>query len=358
MRKIIHIDMDAFFASIEQRDFPHLRGKPVVVGGSPQSRSVVATASYEARAFGIHSAMSCAKAYRLCPQAIFLPPRFEVYQAVSAQIRAIFHEITPLVEPLSLDEAYLDVSKITLFQGSATHMAQFIRQEIMQRTQLSASAGVSYNKMFAKLASDMQKPNGLTVITPEQGEAFIAQLPVEKIHGIGKATAKKLHDLGVYTGSDLKDFDLGVLRQHLGKLADFYHQLACGVDRREVCPNRARQSFASEETFAHDLQNPKEIFHQIIYQNKEAFARLLKNDAHLRARTVAIKIKFSDFTSISRQFSASEPFYHPHETHPHLQQLFTQIFNNWQGKAVRLVGVSLSNFCDIRNRLRQLSLFV
>lgn len=252
-RKIIHIDMDAFYASVEQRDNPQLRGKPIVVGGNPDSRGVVATCSYEARRFGIHSAMSCARAYRLCPQVVFVRPRFDAYQKVSQQIREIFFRYTDLVEPLSLDEAYLDVTTNKPGIQSATWVAQNICNEIRQKTSLTASAGVSYNKFLAKIASDVKKPNGLTVVTPEEAESFIAQLLIRRFHGVGRVTEKKMQKLGILTGADLRQHSLAELNKNFGKAGQYYFNIARGIDLRPVMPNRIRKSIGKETTLSEDI---------------------------------------------------------------------------------------------------------
>jgi DNA polymerase IV len=246
-RKIIHIDMDAFFASVEQRDNPELRGKPVAVGGS-RERGVVAAASYEARKFGVHSAMPSIAARRKCPDLIFVKPRFDVYRAVSLQTRKIFAEFTPIVEPLSLDEAYLDVTTNLSGFASATEIAQRIRAKIWVETGLTASAGVSYNKFLAKLASDHRKPDGLFVITPKMGQPFVESLPVEKFHGVGPATAAKMHRLGIDTGRDLKAQPLPVLQRHFGQSGPFFYWIARGIDERPVRADRIRKSIGAENT--------------------------------------------------------------------------------------------------------------
>jgi DNA polymerase IV len=251
-RKIIHIDMDAFYASVEQRDNPDLRGKPVAVGGS-RERGVVAAASYEARKFGVRSAMPSVTAKRKCPELIFVRPRFDVYRAISHQIRAIFAEYTPLIEPLSLDEAYLDVTENLKAMPSATKIAEQIRARIRAETGLTASAGVSYNKFLAKMASDERKPDGLFVITPKQGQAFVESLPVGKFHGIGPVTAAKMEGLGIHNGADLRNQTLEFLQQHFGKVGPYYFSLARGVDERPVCADRVRKSIGAETTFHADL---------------------------------------------------------------------------------------------------------
>src|SRR5260370_4301247 len=251
-RKIIHIDMDAFYASVEQRDDPELRGKPVAVGGS-LARGVVADASYEARKFGVHSAMPSLIAKRKCPELIFVKPRFDAYKAISLQIGEIFAEYTPIIEPLSLDEAYLDVTKNLKGIISATKIAEEIRARIRAETELTASAGVSYNKFLAKLASDHRKPNGLFVITPEMGPVFVETLPVRKFHGVGPATAKKMKRIGIETGLDLRARTLAFLQQHFGKTCSYYYCASRGLDDRPVRADRIRKSIGAENTFPADL---------------------------------------------------------------------------------------------------------
>lgn len=297
LRKIIHVDMDAFFASVEQRDDPALRGRPVAVGGS-SDRGVVAAASYEARTFGVRSAMASVKALRLCPQLVFCKPRFAIYNEVSRQIRAIFHDYTPHVEPLSLDEAYLDVSEDLKGIGSATRIAELIRQRIKQDTGLTASAGVSYNKFLAKLASDQNKPDGLCVIRPGEGAAFVASLPVRRFHGIGPRGAEKMAGLGIETGADLVTKDLAFLRQHFGSQADYLFRAARGIDLRRVKANRPRKSVGGERTFDRDISSGtalREALERII---AIVWGRVAKNEA--RGRTVTLKLKHGDFTQLTR----------------------------------------------------------
>jgi DNA polymerase-4 len=236
--------MDAFYASVEQRDFPEYRGKPLIVGGPPDSRGVVAACSYEARRFGIHSAMPSSRAWRLCPQAIFVKPRFDVYRTVSREIQAVFYEFTDKVEPLSLDEAYLDVSECNRWSGSATLIAKEIKSRIRLKTGLTASAGVSYNKFLAKIASDMDKPDGLYVIKPEQGEAFIEKLPIGRFFGVGRATEAKMKQLNIHTGLDLKNWSRDDLVAHFGKPGGYYYEIARGIDRRAVNSHRIRKSIS------------------------------------------------------------------------------------------------------------------
>ncbi|MCH8496286.1 MAG: DNA polymerase IV, partial [Balneolales bacterium] len=252
MKKIIHVDMDAFYASVEQRDDPSLVGRPVIVGGSPQSRGVVATCSYEARKFGVHSAMPTSQAYRLCPDGAFVYPRFDVYKEVSLQIRAIFDDYTDLVEPLSLDEAYLDVTVNKKENPSATLIAREIQSRVFDEVGLTCSAGVAANKFLAKVASGYKKPSGITVITPEKAEAFINQLPIGKFHGVGAATEKKMLELGIANGADLRERDEVDLVRHFGKSGHFYYRIAHGIDERDVKPNRIRKSVGAENTYSED----------------------------------------------------------------------------------------------------------
>ena len=297
LRKIIHVDMDAFFASVEQRDDPSLRGRPVAVGGS-SDRGVVAAASYEARIFGVRSAMASVKALRLCPQLVFCKPRFAIYNEVSRQIRAIFLDYTPHVEPLSLDEAYLDVSEDLKGIGSATRIAELIRQRIKQDTGLTASAGVSYNKFLAKLASDQNKPDGLCVIRPGEGAGFVAALPVRRFHGIGPRGAEKMAGLGIETGADLVTKDLAFLRQHFGSQADYLFRAARGIDLRRVKANRPRKSVGGERTFDRDISSGTALRDALERIIAIVWERVIKSRA--RGRTVTLKLKHGDFTQLTR----------------------------------------------------------
>jgi DNA polymerase-4 len=297
LRKIIHVDMDAFFASVEQRDDPALRGKPVAVGGSSE-RGVVAAASYEARTFGVRSAMPSVRAARLCPGLVFRKPRFDVYKRVSQQIRGIFFDYTPHVEPLSLDEAYLDVTEDVRGLGSATRIAELIRQRIAAETGLTASAGVSYNKFLAKLASDQNKPDGLCVIRPGEGARFVAGLPVRRFHGVGPRGAAKMAALGIETGADLAARDIAFLRANFGSLADYLYRAARGIDLRRVRADRPRKSVGGERTFSNDLSTGtalREALGDIIEIVWERIER-----AEARGRTVTLKLKHSDFTLLTR----------------------------------------------------------
>ena len=304
LRKIIHVDMDAFYASVEQRDNPELRGKPVAVGGS-RERGVVAAASYEARKFGVRSAMPSVTAKRNCPELIFVKPRFEVYKAVSLQIRAIFAEHTPLIEPLSLDEAYLDVTENLQGIASATEIAEAIRAKVKAETSLTASAGVSYNKFLAKLASDYRKPNGLYVITPKMGADFVVDLPVGKFHGIGPATTARMNGHGIHTGDDLRAQSLDFLQQHFGKAGTFYYWISRGVDDRPVRADRVRKSVGAENTFFTDLTSLGEARDALQPIIKKVWSHCAATGA--RGRTVTLKVKYADFHQITRSRSSDVP---------------------------------------------------
>ncbi|MBI1402224.1 MAG: DNA polymerase IV [Porphyrobacter sp.] len=303
LRKIIHVDMDAFFASVEQRDNPELRGRPVAVGGAG-GRGVVAAASYEARKFGVRSAMPSVTAKRLCPDLVFVKSRFDAYKEASRQIRRVFEHYTDAIEPLSLDEAYLDVTEDRLGIGSATRIAQLIRQEIRAKTQLTASAGVSYNKFLAKLASDQNKPDGLCVIRPGEGAQFVAGLPIRRFHGVGPRAEEKMKRLGIATGADLAAKDIAFLRQHFGSMADYLYRAARGVDLRPVRAHRIRKSVGAERTFSEDigsggaLRDTLENIIDIVWERIEA--------SGARGRTVTLKLKFTDFRIMTRATSLAE----------------------------------------------------
>ncbi len=339
LRKIIHVDMDAFYASVEQRDNPQLRGHPVVVGGQPDSRGVVATCSYEARRFGIHSAMSCARAYRLCPQVIFVRPRFSAYHEVSQQIREIFQRYTDLIEPLSLDEAYLDVTINKPGIQSATWIAQIIRQKIKNETGLTASAGISYNKFLAKIASDVKKPDGLTVVTPEQAEQFIARLPIRRFHGVGRVTEKKMQNLGVLTGADLRLRSRQELDKNFGKAGEYYFNSARGIDLRPVVPNRVRKSIGKETTLTEDTANHGQML-TIIGDLAEKVAALLQTKK-TSGLTLTLKVKYSDFQIVTRSISRE----HPIETADEIMLLSEKLLQKTEAgdRTVRLLGVTISH---------------
>jgi DNA polymerase-4 len=333
--------MDAFYASVEQRDNPALRGKPVAVGGS-RERGVVAAASYEARVFGVRSAMSSITAYRKCPDLLFVKPRFDVYREVSRQIREIFFEYTDLVEPLSLDEAYLDVTSNRKNIASAQQVAREIKDCIKARTGLTASAGVSFNKFIAKIASDYQKPDGLTVITPQQAEAFVARLPIDRFYGVGKVTARKMHELGIHTGGDLRLRPESELVRHFGKVGHFYHQIAMLADARPVNPNRIRKSIGAENTFERDLNDLDPIREELQKIALDVARRMDRNDA--TGRTLTLKVKYADFQQITR--SKTVPFLL--NTHEKITTLTDRLVEDvdWT-RPVRLLGLTVSGLDNL-----------
>jgi DNA polymerase-4 len=343
-RKIIHIDMDAFYASVEQRDNPEYRGKPLVVGGLPEGRGgVVATASYEARKYGIRSAMSSKQALQLCPHALFVRPRFAAYKEVSQQIRAIFARYTDLIEPLSLDEAYLDVTNDKLAIGSAIEIAQQIKQAIKDELQLTASAGVSVNKFVAKIASDINKPDGLKFIGPSAIESFMEQLPVEKFFGVGKVTAQKMKNMGLHTGDDLKQLTEADLTRHFGKVGRFYYQIVRGIDNREVQPHRETKSLAAEDTFAYDLTTIEEMDAELDKIATTVCNRL--QHYQLKGRTITLKIKYSDFRQITRNQSFPAGINDLETISSTAKRLLAATLP--EDKKIRLLGISLSNFGEI-----------
>ncbi len=341
LRKIIHIDMDAFFASCEQRDFPELRGKPVAVGGG-SDRGVVAAASYEARTFGVKSAMPGSRARRLCPQLIFVPHRFDVYRAVSAQIREIFLKWTPLVQPLSLDEAYLDVTQNAQGETSATRIAEAIRAQIQAVTGLTASAGVSYNKFLAKIASDINKPNGLCVITPKQGPDFAAQLPVRKFYGVGPATAAKMERLGLTTGADIRAKDRRWLDAHFGKAGGYFYWASRGIDNRAVNPNQERKSIGSETTFTTDLLTHKDCTVALTPLIDQVSNFAVKRN--IVGRTVTLKLRYADFKTVTRSKTLPLPVQDAAQIGPVIDALLQGLMPLRAG--ARLLGCTLSGLDD------------
>ncbi len=338
IRKIIHVDMDAFFASVEQRDFPQYRNKPVAVG-SPQKRGVVAAASYEARKYGVYSAMPSTRALFKCPDLIFAKPRFHVYKEVSTQINKIFREYTDLVEPLSLDEAYLDVTLNKKNMISATHIAQEIKEKIKSYTRLTASAGISVNKFLAKIASDMDKPDGLYVITPNKVHAFIQTLPIEKFFGVGKVTAKKMKGLGISTGADLLKKDIKELLDHFGKNGLYYYNIVRGNDNRPVQPSRVRKSIGAENTFQEDIVDESRL---ILYTEKiadEVWKRMSKSDT--TGKTITLKVKYHDFLLNTHSTTLSQNLESIEELKIISKKLLA--IRKFPDKAIRLLGISISN---------------
>jgi len=349
MRKIIHIDMDAFYASVEQRDNPELRGLPVAVGGGGH-RGVVMAASYEARPFGVRSAMPGFKARRLCPELIFVKTRFDAYKAASRQIREIFLTYTDLVEPLSLDEAFLDVTSPKRGGDIATEIARRIKADIQDETALTASAGVSYNKFLAKIASDLDKPDGLAVIRPDQAEAFIAKLPVDRFFGVGPVTARKMKAAGIETGCDLRERSEEELVRRFGKVGRHYHRIARGIDEREVKPDRPHKSIGAETTFDVDLTDTAMMLERL----KPLAERVIERAAAAEAngRTVTLKIKYRDFSVTTRQRTLDQPA----DSTDDLMTLATWLIDHPEPPSmpVRLLGLSLSSF-EPAGEERQLS---
>jgi DNA polymerase IV len=345
-RKILHIDMDAFFASIEQRDNPHYQGKPLVVGGRPETRGVVAAASYEARQFGVHSAMPAKVALQRCPALIFVKPRFDVYQAVSQEIHAIFADYTDLIEPLSLDEAYLDVTENKLAIPFSIAIAKDIKQRIFQTTQLTASAGVSINKFLAKIASDMRKPDGLYVILPEQAEAFVETLSIEKFHGIGPATASKMQHLGIYTGADLKTWSEADLVTHFGKIGHHYYAIARGQDQRLVNPHRVRKSLGAEHSFATDLSEPAQLQLALAKIATEVYTRL--QEAHCVGYTLTLKVKYANYEQITRSRTLAQPL----QTTSDIFEVAWPLLETHLDftRSVRLLGITLANLESLQGQ--------
>lgn len=349
VRKIIHMDMDAFFASIEQRDNPLLRGKPIAVGHGSK-RGVVAAASYEARKFGVHSAMPSVVAIRKCPDLIFVPHRFDVYKSVSATIMSIFREYTPLVEPLSIDEAFLDVTNHLNGFSSATQLAEEIKERIRESVGLTASAGVSINKFLAKIASDQRKPDGLFVIKPHEVIPFIERLPIEKFFGVGPRTAEKMHSLGIFNGKDLRNVEPEFLIRHFGKPGVFFYQVAQGIDERQVTPHRERKSVGIESTYSDDLVTHEEMQSQLLELGDELWERILRHGCF--GRTITLKVKFSDFQIITRSKSYERTICERDE----MQSIAAELLKVANPKRnVRLLGITMSNFDNHEDSPQQLS---
>ena len=338
MRKIIHIDMDAFFASVEQRDNPELRGKPIAVGYDG-SRGVVSTASYEARPYGVHSAMSIAQAKRRCPDLIIVPCHFERYKEVSRQIHEVFHEYTDLVEPISLDEAFLDVTENKKGIALAVDIAKDIKQKIFERTSLTASAGVSYNKLLAKIASDMRKPNGIYIVHPERAMNFIARLPIEKLWGIGPKTAIKMHEMGVFTGEQLRNISYNHLVQVFGKMGKVYYDFSRGIDERPVVISRERKSVGCERTFLEDLHVKSKIVIELYHITIELVERLSRSK--FEGRTLTLKLKWDATTQITRSLTQEKILRTKEDILPLAKQLLRE--TEYETRPIRLMGLSVSS---------------
>lgn len=347
-RKIIHLDCDCFYAAVEMRDDPSLRGLPMAVGGTPQQRGVIATCNYEARHYGVHSAMPTSQALKLCPQLIVLPPAMEKYRAASAQIMAIYREYTDLVEPLSLDEAYLDVSEASHCHGSATLIAKQIRDRIASTVGITASAGIAPNKFLAKIASDWRKPNGQFVITPDRVDAFVAELPVSKLFGVGKITAEKLQRLGANTCADLRAWSPFVLQHHFGKFGEKLFELCRGIDNRSVCSERVAKSISVEETYAQDIPDLNACLRQLPMLVEKLNERMRRSRANEQARKLFLKIRFADFQKTTVECVGEKP--HPQQ----FAKLLETGFQRGQ-RPVRLLGIGVR--LAQRNVTNQLDLF-
>ena len=342
-RKIIHIDMDAFFAAVEIRDNPQLKGKPVIIGSDPRQtggRGVVSTCSYEARAFGIHSAMSSKEAYERCPQAVFISGNYEKYKAVGLQIRAIFKRYTDLIEPMSIDEAYLDVTENKLGIKSAVKIARLIQQDIWHELHLTASAGVSYNKFLAKMASDYQKPHGLTVILPDQAQEFLKQMDIAKFHGVGKKTVERLHEMGIYTGADLLDVSEVTLIDRFGRLGFDLYRKARGIHNSPVKSNRIRKSIGKEKTYGKILQVEEDIKKELtLLSEKVAHNLSTQNKA---GKIIILKIRYADFSTLTRRKSLPQAIQDASQISQTALQLYEELAE--KDKGIRLLGITVTGF--------------
>ena len=337
-RKIIHIDMDAFYASVEQRDNPELRGRPIAVGHAGD-RGVVSAASYEARKYGVRSAMASIKAMRLCPDLVFVPGRLEIYKEVSDTIHSIFREYTDIIEPLALDEAFLDVTDNKLNIPLAIDIAREIKLRIREEVGLIASAGVSYNKFLAKIASDYRKPNGLCTIHPDQALNFIARLPIESFWGVGKVTARRMHALGIHTGHDLRQWSLDGLIREFGKIGQLYHDFSRGIDLRPVEAVRMRKSIGCERTLDHDVSTRAAVIVELYHTAEELIRRL--SAKNFCGNTLTLKIKFSDFSQITRSLTQEEDLLTMKVILPLAKRLLAEV--NYEDHPIRLIGLSVSN---------------
>ena len=342
-RKIIHIDMDAFFAAVEIRDNPKLKGKPVIIGSDPRQtggRGVVSTCSYEARAFGIHSAMSSKEAYERCPQAVFISGNYEKYKAVGLEIRAIFKRYTDLIEPMSIDEAYLDVTENKLGIRSAVKIARLIQQDIWQELHLTASAGVSYNKFLAKMASDYQKPHGLTVILPDQAQDFLKQMDIAKFHGVGKKTVERLHEMGIYTGADLLDVSEVTLIDRFGRLGFDLYRKARGIHNSPVKANRIRKSIGKEKTYGKILQVEEDIKKELTLLSEKVAHNLSKQDK--AGKIIILKIRYADFSTLTRRKSLPQATQDTSQISQTALQLYEELADKEKG--IRLLGITVTGF--------------
>ena len=342
-RKIIHIDMDAFFAAVEIRDNPKLKGKPVIIGSDPRQtggRGVVSTCSYEARVFGVHSAMSSKEAYERCPQAVFISGNYEKYKTVGLEIRAIFKRYTDLIEPMSIDEAYLDVTENKLGIKSAVKIARLIQQDIWQELHLTASAGVSYNKFLAKMASDYQKPHGLTVILPDQAEDFLKQMDIAKFHGVGKKTVERLHEMGIYTGADLLDVSEVTLIDRFGRLGFDLYRKARGIHNSPVKPDRIRKSIGKEKTYGKILQVEEDIKKELTLLAQKVENSLTKHDK--KGRTIVLKIRYADFSTLTKRKSLALATQDKEQIERTAHEIYDSLEE--QPRGIRLLGLTVTGF--------------
>ncbi|HFU3800382.1 TPA: DNA polymerase IV [Streptococcus suis] len=349
-RKIIHVDMDAFFAAIEVRDNPDLKGRPVIIGAVPRlsgGRGVVSTCNYEARAFGVHSAMSSKEAYERCPQAIFISGNYEKYQEVGRQVREIFHRYTDLVEPMSIDEAYLDVTENKLGIGSAVKIAKLIQYDIWNELHLTASAGVSYNKFLAKIASDMEKPHGLTLILPEDAVEVLASLPVDKFHGVGKKTVERLHEMGVFTGKDLLDVPEMTLIDTFGRFGYDLYRKARGISNSPVKPNRVRKSIGKERTYRKLLYRDEDVMKELVSLCQRVEDSLVRNGK--KGRTIVLKVRYGDFSTLTKRHSLEDATNQVDVIEREVRQLFEEV--GQAEKGIRLLGVTVTNFMEGDNQI-------
>lgn len=347
-RKIIHIDMDAFFAAVEERNNPSLRGKPVIIGSDPRKtggRGVVSTCNYEARKYGVRSAMSSKEAYERCPQAVFISGNYEAYQEVGLQVREIFKRYTDLIEPMSIDEAYLDVTENKLGLTSAVKVAKLIQYDIWLELQLTASAGVSYNKFLAKIASDMEKPRGLTVILPDEAERVLASLPIEKFHGVGKKTVERLHAMGVYTGADLREIEEMRLIDLFGRFGYDLYRKVRGISSNRVQPNRIRKSIGKERTYSKLLSREEDIRKELQSLSQRVAASLERHQK--TGKTVVLKVRYADFTTVTKRVSLEETIGQSDQIAEQAWNLFESLQPVTQG--IRLLGVTVTNFqsCEV-----------
>ncbi|MFC3928574.1 DNA polymerase IV [Streptococcus caprae] len=349
-RKIIHIDMDAFFAAVEERDNPELVGKPVIIGSDPRQtggRGVVSTCNYEARKFGVHSAMSSKEAYNRCPQAVFISGNYQKYQEIGQQIRQIFYRYTDLVEPMSVDEAYLDVTENKLGLSSAVKVAKMIQYDIWQELRLTCSAGVSYNKFLAKLASDFEKPKGLTLILPDQAEDFLKELPIEKFHGVGKKTVERLHEMSIYKGADLQAVPEHVLIDRFGRFGYELYRKARGISNSPVKPNRIRKSIGSERTYGKLLFTQEDILAEIEKNARRVAASLHKHGR--KGRSIVLKVRYADFSTLTKRETLEVATDDADLINLHARHIFDSLEENASG--IRLLGVTLTNLEDSKSSI-------